>query len=74
LKPFPDVVYALKGKLEEFNKASQTKILQGIFGERGAKEAIAMLSLTREEWDKLNKTISESGGFMAKVSAELGGH
>jgi TP901 family phage tail tape measure protein/lambda family phage tail tape measure protein len=71
LKPFPDVVYALKGKLEEFNKASQTKILQGIFGERGAKEAIAMLSLTREEWDKLNKTISESGGFMAKVSAEL---
>jgi lambda family phage tail tape measure protein len=32
-----------------------------------------MLSLTREEWDKLNKTISESGGFMREVSAELEG-
>ena len=71
LKPFPDIIYSLKGKLEEFNKASQVKILQGIFGERGAKEAVAMLSQTREQWDKLNKTISESEGFMARVSAEL---
>jgi TP901 family phage tail tape measure protein len=71
LKPFPDIIYNLKGKLEEFNKASQVKILQGIFGERGAKEAVAMLSQTREQWDKLNKTISESAGFMARVSAEL---
>jgi len=73
LKPFPDVIFSMKKKLEEFNKASQVKILQGLFGERGAKEAIAMLSLTREEWDKLNKTISESGGFMREVSAELEG-
>ena len=73
LKPFPDVIFSMKKKLEEFNKASQIKILQGLFGERGAKEAVAMLSLTREEWDKLNKTISESGGFMREVSAELEG-
>lgn len=73
LKPFPDVIFSMKKKLEEFNKASQVKILQGLFGERGAKEAVAMLSLTREEWDKLNKTISESGGFMREVSAELEG-
>ena len=71
LKPFPDVIFSLKGKLEQFNKVSQVKILQGLFGERGAKEAVAMLSQARDEWDKLNKTISESGGFMAKVSAEL---
>jgi len=73
LKPFPDVIFSLKGKLEQFNKVSQVRILQGLFGERGAKEAVAMLSLTREEWDKLNKTISESGGFMREVSAELEG-
>ena len=73
MKPFPDVIFSMKKKLEEFNKASQVKILQGMFGERGAKEAIAMLSMTREEWDKLNKTISESSGFMRDVSAELEG-
>jgi TP901 family phage tail tape measure protein len=73
LKPFPDIIFSLKGKLEEFNKASQVKILQGMFGERGAKEAVAMLSLTRTEWDALNRTISESGGFMREVSAELEG-
>ena len=73
LKPFPDIIFSLKGKLEEFNKASQVKILQGMFGERGAKEAVAMLSLTRTEWDKLNRTITESSGFMREVSAELEG-
>lgn len=73
LRPFPDIIFDLQKKLEGFNKASQVKILQGMFGERGAKEAVAMLSLTREEWDKLNRTISESSGFMRGVSAELEG-
>lgn len=73
LRPFPDIIFDLQKKLEGFNKASQVKILQGVFGERGAKEAVAMLSLTREEWDKLNRTISESSGFMREVSAELEG-
>ena len=73
LKPFPDVIFELQTKLKDFNKASQVKLLQGLFGERGAKEAIAMLSLTRAEWDKLNQTITESSGFMREVSAELEG-
>ena len=73
LRPFPDVIFDLKTKIEQFNKASQVKILQTLFGERGAKEAVAMLSLTREEWVKLNETISDSSGFMREVSAELEG-
>lgn len=71
LRPFVDVIYDLKGKLSEYNKASQVKILQNLFGERGAKEAVAMLSLTREEWDKLNQSIRDSGGFMKDVSGQL---
>jgi TP901 family phage tail tape measure protein len=73
LKPFPDVIFALKKSLEGYNKAGQVKILQDLFGERGAKEAIVMLSQTREEWNKLNRTIGESGGFMRSVAAELEG-
>lgn len=71
LRPFSDVIYDLRGRLEQFNKASQVKILQALFGERGAKEAVAMLSQTREEWDELNRSISQSQGFISKVSAEL---
>lgn len=71
LKSFPDIIYQMKGSLEQFNRGSQIKILQDMFGERGAKEAIAMLSLTRAEWDKLNETIRNSGGFMAEVSSQL---
>ena len=51
LRNFADIIYDLKGRLAAFNKASQVNILQKMFGERGAKEAIAMLALTREEWD-----------------------
>lgn len=71
LRPFADVVFDLKGKLEKFDKASQVNILQAMFGERGAKEAIAMLGKTREEWDKLQNTIANSDGFMNKVTSEL---
>lgn len=70
-RPFADVIYDLKGKLQEFDKISQIHILQKLFGERGAKEAIAMLAMTREEWDKLKASIKESDGFAARVSAEL---
>lgn len=71
LRPFADIIYDLKGKLEQFDKASQVQILQRLFGERGAKEAIAMLALTREEWEKLKSSIENSDGFMGKVAAEL---
>jgi TP901 family phage tail tape measure protein/lambda family phage tail tape measure protein len=71
LKSFPDIVYSLRTILEEFNKTSQVNILQKMFGERGAKEAIAMLALTRDEWDKLNGSISNSSGFMREVASEL---
>ena len=71
LRSFPDIIYSMKASLEKYTQGSQIKLLQAMFGERGAKEAIAMLSQTREEWDKLNKTISESEGFMAQASAAL---
>lgn len=71
MRPFPDIIYDLQKKLEGFDKASQTQILQRIFGERGAKEAIAMLTMTRQEWEKLKASISDSGGFMSNVSKQL---
>ena len=71
LRPMVDIIYDIKDKLEEYDSASQTNILQKMFGERGAKEAIAMLSMTREEWNKLKNDIADSEGFMGKVAAEL---
>ena len=71
VRSFSDVLYDLKGKLAEYSKSDQMNILQRFFGERGSKEAIAMLSQTRDEWDKLQQTISSSSGFMARVSEEL---
>jgi TP901 family phage tail tape measure protein len=71
LRPFADVIYDLKDKLGAFDKISQTNILQKIFGERGAKEAIAMLSQTREEWDKLKDSIQNSDSFITNVAAQL---
>ena len=71
LRPFADVIYDLKEKLTSFNKGDQVKILQKLFGERGAKEAIAMLALTREKWEELRDSISNSSGFMDGVAKEL---
>jgi TP901 family phage tail tape measure protein len=71
LKTFPEIIFELKDKLEGFDKISQVNILQRMFGERGAKEAIVMLAETRESWDKLNQSISNSSGFMRQVSSEL---
>src|SRR5574340_754130 len=53
------------------DKQSHTNIPQAMFGERGAKEAIAMLGQTREKWRELNGEISNSQGFMRRVSSEL---
>ena len=71
VRSFSDVLYDLKSKLAEYSRPDQMNILQRLFGERGSKEAIAMLSQTRDEWDKLQQTISSSSGFMARVSEEL---
>jgi lambda family phage tail tape measure protein len=71
LKPFADIIYDLKGKLEDFDKAGQVQILQRLFGERGAKEAVAMLALTRDEWEKMKSSISDSEGFMKGVTDDL---
>jgi len=71
LKPFHEIVFSLKDELVRFDKASQANILQKIFGERGAKQAIALLSQTREEWDKLKDSIENSDGFITQVAAEL---
>jgi TP901 family phage tail tape measure protein/lambda family phage tail tape measure protein len=71
LKAFPDIIYDLRERLAEFTRGSQVDILQKLFGERGSKEAIAMLGKTREGWDKLKASISSSSGFMREVTAQL---
>lgn len=71
LRGFVDIMYDLKEILKEYDKASQVKILQGMFGERGAKEAVAMLALERKKWDELRDSIANSDGFMSSVSKEL---
>jgi hypothetical protein len=65
------VIFDLKEKLEGFNKGDQIKILQRLFGERGAKEAVAMLSLTKDKWIELGDAINNSDGFMSGVAKEL---
>lgn len=71
VKSFPDIIYDLQGRLSQFDKASQVNILQKLFGERGAKEAIALLGQTREEWEKLKGSLANSDGFITSVAAEL---
>ena len=71
LIPFADIIYDLKGRLQDFDKAGQVQILQRLFGERGAKEAVAMLSQTRDEWEKLKSSLTDSEGFMEKVASGL---
>jgi TP901 family phage tail tape measure protein/lambda family phage tail tape measure protein len=71
LKPFADIVYGLREKLKDYDKISQTNLLQKMFGERGSKEAVAMLSMSRTEWDKLQGSIKASSGFMMEVAAQL---
>ena len=71
MRPFADVVFDLKDKLESFNKGDQVKILQRLFGERGAKEAIAMMALTKDKWIELRDAINNSEGFMSGVAKEL---
>ena len=71
IRPFADVIFELKEKLEVFNKGDQVKILQKLFGERGAKEAIAMMALTKDKWVELRDSISNSEGFMDGVAKEL---
>jgi TP901 family phage tail tape measure protein len=71
LKDFPDIIQELRKALEHYDQASQTRIRGVLFSERGGKEALQLLSQTREEWDKLNRTVSQSQGFMAGINEEL---
>lgn len=71
LRAAPDILFDLQDILKQFNKGSQTDILGKLFSERGGKEAIAILGQTRESWNKLKDSISNSDGFMAQVTAEL---
>lgn len=71
LKDAPTIIFELQSRLKEFNKGSQTDILGKLFSERGGKEAIAMLGITKDRWNELKDAISNSDGFMEKVTAEL---
>lgn len=71
LKDAPAIIYDLQAKLKQFTQGSQTDILGKIFSERGGKEAIAMLGITKDRWNDLKDAISNSDGFMEKVTAEL---
>lgn len=71
LRNVADILYDLRGILTQYDKGSQTDILQGIFGERGAKPAVAAISEVREEYDRLRASISQSTGFMESVATQL---
>ena len=71
LRDITDILFDLKAALEPYNKGAQTEILQKIFGERGAKPVVEILSQTREEWNKLRADVADSQGFMGQVAAEL---
>ena len=71
LRDMTDILFDLKTALEPYNKGAQTEILQKMFGERGAKPVVEILSQTREEWNKLRADVADSRGFMGQVAAEL---
>ena len=71
LRPMADVIYELRETLSGYNEISQAQILKLLFGERGDKEAIAMLRLTKEEWIKLRDEIANSDGFTKGIANEL---
>jgi len=71
LRNFADIIFDLKDKLQGFSPGDRVEIEQRLFGERGAKEAVAMLALTKDKWVELRDSIANSKGFMEGVSTEL---
>lgn len=69
-------------KLAEYDPKSQSKLLQDIFSERGAKEAIAIIQNLRKEadetstsvgnaYDELAEKIQNAAGFTAIAAAQM---
>lgn len=72
VRDFADVVYDLKKKMDTLDEPSKMRLSSFLSNERGSKELVAMLNLSREEWDKFYSDISEkSEGFAKKVAEDL---
>ena len=72
VRDFADVVYDLKKKMETLNEPSQMRLTQFLGNERGAKELVVMLNMSREEWDKFyNEIANKSKGFNKKIQGDL---
>lgn len=71
VRSFVDIMYDLKKVTDKYDEPSQGKIIGYLFGERGAKEAAQMLSMTAEQWKAFQDTIVNSAGFSQKVADEL---
>ncbi len=72
VRDFADVVYDLKKKMDTLDEPSKMRLSSFLSNERGSKELVAMLNLSREEWDKFYSDISKkSEGFAKKVAEDL---
>ena len=72
VRDFADVVYDLKKKMDTLDEPSRMRLSSFLSNERGSKELVAMLNLSREEWDKFFNEISQkSDGFAKKVAEDL---
>ena len=71
VRSFVDIMYDLKKVTDKYDEPSQGKIIGYLFGERGAKEAAEMLSMTAEQWKAFQDKIVNSAGFGQKVADEL---
>lgn len=71
VRSFVDIMYDLKKITNKYDEPSQGKIIGYLFGERGAKEAAEMLSMTAEQWKAFQDKIVNSAGFGQKVADEL---
>ena len=72
VRDFADVVYDLKKKMDTLDEPSKMRLSSFLSNERGSKELVAMLNLSRDEWDKFYSDISaKSEGFAKKVAEDL---
>ena len=71
MKEFSEIVFDIKDKLVSFKQGDQAIILQKLFGERGSKAVIQMMAQTRDEYNKFERDLANSSGFMGTVYKQL---
>lgn len=72
VKSFVEVINELRDKMNKLDEPSQIRLKGFLGGERGSKEMVAMLDLTKQQWDEFySKIAQDSKGFAKKVADDV---